>query len=118
MTVSALLLSLGVSLTLTLAIELSFALAVKIRGRALLTVLLVNVVTNPVVVLVTFTLEHSAGAPQWLVQAPLEIAAVLTEGAVYKSFGFRRPFLFSLAANALSLGIGCLIGIIQRIVKG
>ena len=112
MTASTLLLSLAVSLALTLAIELSFALAVKKRGHALLTVLLVNVITNPIVVSATLTMTHGAGAPQWLVQAPLEVAAVLIEGAVYKSFGFRRPFLFSLAANALSLGIGCLIGMI------
>ena len=44
---------------------------------------------------------------------PLELFAVLTEGFYYKKYGrcFRRPYLFSLAANMVSFGIGELIQI-------
>lgn len=91
--------ALGVSLGLTLALELIFALLCRKRGRALLLVALGNVLTNPAVVLAV----RMWGAPVWLMEA----LAVLTEGVIYqKSREFSRPYLFSLAANALSFGLG------------
>ena len=97
------LLALGISLGLTLALELGFALLCHKRGRALLFVLLVNVLTNPAVVLTV----RMGAAPVWL----MEGLAVLTEGFLYrKSREFSRPYLFSLAANALSFGVGLALG--------
>ena len=97
------LLALGVSLGLTLVLELAFALLCHKRGRALLFTALVNVLTNPVVVLAV----RMWAAPVWLMEA----LAVLTEGFLYdKSREFSHPYLFSLAANALSFGLGLALG--------
>ena len=61
--------------------------------------------TNPPVVLLC-TLFPSP----W-VTAAMELAAVLTEGAIYRARAdwLRRPFLFSLAINAFSYLTGLLI---------
>ena len=104
-----LLLSLLLSLGLTEAFECAFALLTGKRGKALLLCILVNIITNPPVVLLRFL---SGGG--WLFIAGLELAAVVAEGLLYRYSGlYRRPFLFSLAANALSFSLGLLI---QRLI--
>ena len=100
-----LLLSLLLSLGLTEVLECAFALLTGKRGKALLLCALVNVVTNPLVVLLHFL--FSGG---WLLTAGLELAAIAAEGLLYWYSGlYRTPFLFSLAANALSFSLGLLI---------
>lgn len=99
--VCALLLSLG----LTEVFEGVFAVCVGKRCKALLPVALVNLVTNPTVVLV-----HQLWGGGWLLTACLELAAVAVEGMLYRYSGlFQKPFWFSLAANALSFSLGLLI---------
>lgn len=108
------LLSLGVSLTLTVLIELLFARICGKRGRTLVFVILVNVLTNPVVVC-TMLIWHALNlGGETAAIAVLECMAVLVEGFVYKKSGepFARPYLFSLAANAVSYTIGLWISII------
>ncbi len=105
---------LAVSLLLTLLLEEGFALLWGLRGRRELTlVALVNCLTNPTVVL----LYHTAvGLRHW---SPVLAAAVLEGGAMavewwcYRAFSeqVRRPFLFSLLANAFSYGTGCVISL-------
>ena len=100
-----LLLSLLLSLGLTELIECAFALTLKKRGKALLLCALVNLITNPPVVL----LQRLLGGG-WLMVVGLELAVVIAEGLLYRYSGlFKRPFLFSLAANALSFSLGFLI---------
>ena len=100
-----LLLSLLLSLGLTELIECAFALTLKKRGKALPLCALVNLITNPPVVL----LQRLLGGG-WLMVAGLELAVVIAEGLLYHYSGlFKRPFLFSLAANALSFSLGFLI---------
>lgn len=100
---------LAISLALTLALEEGFALAWGLRGRRELGLTaLVNCLTNPPAVL----LYHSAaGLCPPLAAAVLEGAVVLAEWRCYRAFSeqVRRPFLFSLAANAFSYGMGRLI---------
>ena len=104
-----LLLSLLLSLGITEVIECAFALSLKKRGKALLLCALVNVVTNPPVVLLYRLLGGG-----WLLIAGLEAAAVVAEGLLYRYSGlYDRPFLFSLTANALSFSLGLLI---QRLI--
>lgn len=98
-----LLLSLGISLLATLIIETGLAILLKKRGLGLTVVLAVNLMTNPVVVLLWW----------WNPRLPLlllcmEIGAVLIEGACYRLFPkhFNRPFLFSFLCNLLSFLIG------------
>ena len=110
----ALLTALVVSLLLTLLLEEGFALAWGLRGRRELALAaLVNCLTNPPVVL----LYHTAvGLGHWspaLAAAVLECGAVVVEWRCYKAFSeqLRRPFLFSLLANAFSYGTGCVISL-------
>ena len=100
--------SLGISLGLTLAVELAAARLAGKRGRALAVVVLVNVLTNPPVVL-TVLLWRRCGLPhRMLLIAALELLAVLTEGAVYRGWreDFPHPWRFSLTLNVLSYGLG------------
>ena len=111
---SALIASLLVSLGLTLVLELLFALVVGRRGKDLALVCLVNVVTNPAVVLLYYLAAALTPLPRALVKTVLELAAVLIEALYYKRYGagFRRPVIFSLGANAFSFGIGVLLSMI------
>ena len=101
-----LLTALLVSLLLTLLLECAFAFVAGARTpRRLLLVALVNVLTNPPVVMLCTLF------PSPLLTAAMELAAVLTEGLIYRARAdwLRRPFLFSLAINAFSYLTGLLI---------
>ena len=103
--------ALGVSLALTLAVELGFALLCRCRGRTLGLVALANVLTNPPVVQ-TALLWRSFALPGYAAAvAVLELLAVAVEGFLYRKsrLGFAHPYGFSLAANALSFGLGLLL---------
>ena len=105
-------LSLALSLVLTILFEAGFFLLAGKRNRKdLLLLLLVNVLTNPVVVLLFWLAVFYLDWNTYVVLVPLELFAVLTEGYYYKKYGlsFRRPYLFSLLANAISFGMGELI---------
>jgi len=114
MTAGTFLLSLAVSLCLTVVIEFLFALLTGKHGDDLWLVIIVNIITNPVVVTATLLARHCTALEPWLIQGPLEAAAIVAEGMVYRSRGrsFARPFLFSFAANILSLCIGMIISMI------
>ena len=108
----ALLASLGFSLALTIAIEAGFFLLTGKRDKKdLLLLLLVNVITNPIVVLLFWLAALYTDWNTYIVLIPLELFAVLAEGYYYKKYGncFRNPFLFSLAANMVSFWAGELI---------
>ena len=108
--------ALGVSLALTLAAELVFALLCRYRGRILVLVALVNVLTNPLVVQ-TAMLWRAYSLPGYAAAvAVLELLAVWLEGFLYAKsrLGIRRPYVFSLAANALSFGLGLVLGALQH----
>ena len=98
-------LTLGISLALTLAVEVPVAALWGLRRRDLLLAALVNVLTNPAVVLL-----HALFPAPWLTLT-LEAAAVGAEGFCYRRFGaaVRRPWLLALAANALSFSLGLLL---------
>lgn len=104
-----------VSLALTLVFEEGFALIWGLRGkRELGLVALVNVLTNPPVVLLYYT---AAGLWQWNavpVTLVLEAAAVLVEWRCYRAFSeqVKRPFLFALLINLFSYGAGCVINLL------
>ncbi|MDR1131111.1 MAG: hypothetical protein LBL15_01685 [Oscillospiraceae bacterium] len=108
----ALLAALAKSLILTLVLEMGFfLLTCKRNKRDLLLVGAVNIVTNPVVVLLFWLSVFHADRNRAVVMAPLELFAVCAEGYYYKKYGqdFKRPYLFSAAANAFSFGIGVLL---------
>ena len=106
---------LAVSLLLTLVFEEGFALVWGLRGkRELGLVALVNILTNPVVVLLYYT---ATGPLRWNaipVTVVLEASAVLAEWRCYRAFSdqVKRPFLFALLINLFSYGAGCVINLL------
>lgn len=98
-----------IALSLTILIEISVALLSGYRDRkALKTVLIAQILTNPIVVLISNACVLYTNLPYLAFQLPLEIAAVCAEWQIYKRFAatITHPFLFSLAANTISYTIG------------
>ena len=110
----------GISLLLTLVIELTVAGFFGIPfGKQKLPVVLVNVLTNPVVVLLCWLWRiYFSQRNVYLLQIPLEGLVVLVEYLIYKSLkrsGWRckRPFGLALTANGVSWLLGILISWIK-----
>ena len=96
-----------VSLGLTLLLEGLYGLIWRLRtGRDWLLLAAVNVVTNPIVVVL-----YSCVSGHWAFVAVLEAAAVLAEWLAYRKWGrdVRPAFLFSLCANCFSFFSGLLL---------
>lgn len=109
---SQLLFALGTSLTLTLIIEIAFFWLIdKNDKNDLLLVCLVNILTNPPVVLLYWLAILYLNLNNTLVIVILEFCAIIVEAYYYKNYGqnFKHPFVFSLTANIISFGIGLLI---------
>ena len=118
-----LLYALGISLAATLILEMGFFLLVRALDKNcvllfkahvkkdIILVVMVNVVTNPAVVLIYWLTILYANINEVLTMAALEIFAVLIEGYYYNRYGqgFKRPYLFSAAANVFSFGVGVLV---------
>lgn len=105
---------LGISLALTLLLELSYAFVLRIRGKKLIPVLLVNLLTNPPVVLLALTVVGNIFG-----RILMEVAVIAIEGYIYYWFGktrdyaITRPFLKSMLLNAFSYGMGGVIAFIS-----
>ena len=98
-----------IALVGTIAFELLFACICGYRdGQTLRTVVLAQVVTNPVVVLLGNLCFYYTIWPMWSFLIPLEIAAVCAEWQIYWrcAKAIQRPLLFSFAANVFSYTIG------------
>lgn len=91
-----------ISFLLTLSIEGIYGYLWGLRGKDLYLLFLVNLLTNPAVVLI----NAMTGA----VFLP-ELTAVLVEGALYRFLGEKvsYPWLFSLSVNVFSYSLGCVI---------
>lgn len=110
----------GNSLALTLVIELAIALLWGVRSaRGLLLVALVNMLTNPLVVLLYWLSGlYLPMLPNLPVQLVLETAAIMAEAGIYCSFSkepqwrIRRPALLSFVANVCAWLVGFVITIL------
>ena len=97
--VLAILKGFGISLGLTLLLELFVAFLMKIRGWAeFLIVALVNILTNPVVVLLVYFMMYRFPAYRW----PVEIALVSLSPV---AFAYGWGWLFVLVCLAAGAGI-------------
>lgn len=98
--------ALGISLSLTLALESGYALLCRRRGKELLLIALMNLLTNPPTVLAAL-LQGKA----WAGYIPLEAAVVVVEWLILKRFagGIRNPFLLALGLNMFSFGAGLIL---------
>lgn len=106
--------TLGISLGLTLLLELPVAAAFGARNRHDLSLaVLVNVLTNPAVVLSYYLLASATHWPQFAIQLPLEIAAVGVEAFCYARCArcIRHPILLSICANGFSYAMGLALSI-------
>ena len=105
--------TLAFCLGLTILLETAFALFAGIRGRKnLLTVVLVQVITNPCVVLLILWCMTHLSWHRALFELPIEAVVVVAEWIIYKKFlkDLKRPFAFSLAANYFSYTFGIVLG--------
>ena len=110
--ITALLSSLALSLLMTVVLETGFFwLCGKRRKKDLLLVVLVNMLTNPIVVLLYWLAAVYTDWNLTIVTIPLELSAVLVEGYCYGRYGqgFKHPFIFSAGANVFSFGMGLLL---------
>lgn len=101
---------LAVSLALTLVLEGAFALLWGVKERRdWLLVVLVNVVTNPIVVSL-----YCLGLDSWPEVAALELTAVAAEWLAYRRWGrgVRPALLFSVCANCFSFFSGMLLNFV------
>jgi hypothetical protein len=115
---AALLQALAVSLGLTLILESLFFVLLckcsklcKLNKKDLLLLVLVNIMTNPPVVLLFWLAVLFTDWNARILQIPLEVLAVLVEGYFYRKYGqeFKRPYLFAVGANVFSFGVGVLL---------
>ena len=103
----SLLISLAVSLLMTLFLEMIAALIWKVPRRDWIVVVLVNILTNPVVVFLHTAVSLYARPLLVPVTALLELGAVLVEGWFYREkTEIRNPWSFSVFANVLSFLVG------------
>ena len=101
-------------LILTIVIELVFAILLGVRNKKdFFTVILVQIVTNPIVVTVPYLIYLNYGYVPYIVSIyVLEIITILVEGLIYfKVLKFRKidPFVFAFILNGLSYAIGEII---------
>lgn len=102
----------AISLSMTLFFELLFAVCWKVWGkREILLVILVNVLTNPIVVCSFYMNYKYQFMNLALLTMIMEVAAVVTEALLYKRFSKKvvHPWWFSIGINAFSYSIGELI---------
>lgn len=104
-------------LLLTIIIELIIALILGIRDKKdIINIILVNVITNPIVVMSQTLLYIKFGYNIEMIGiAILEVLVVLVEGLIYKKvLNYKKinPILLSLILNALSFLIGELINLL------
>ena len=90
----------AMSLGLTLLIELPIAYLWGLRKGQLLTVMIANVMTNPLAVAL-----HLTGLPQ----LPIELGVVLAEGFAYALHFDKRPWLLAFLSNGVSWGLGLIV---------
>lgn len=103
-----------VSLSSTIIIELLVAILLKIRNKKdILNIVLVNIMTNPLLVTITLYINIFYGLKyRNILIYPLELLVVLTEGRIYKKhLNYKKinPYLLSLILNASSYLIGLVI---------
>ena len=100
-------------LLLTIIVETIVAIALGVRNKKdILNIILVNIVTNPIVVSVPVYFNVRYGVLERnIILSILEIATVITEGYVYKKvLNYKKInyFILSLILNIAS----CLVGIV------
>ena len=102
-----------ICLSSTIVIELIMSLLLGIRNKKdILNVILVNIMTNPVVVSILMYITYNRLFNTTISIIILEILVILTEGFTYKkvlTFDKINPYVLSLILNISSYFIGGLL---------
>ena len=104
---------LTVSLGMTVILEEAFGRMAGVRdGWDMVLIALVNLLTNPAVVLVYHLNRIYPVTNPYCAAVILEIGAVAAEGICYRAAarGIRHPWIFSAGANLFSYTAGLVIG--------
>jgi hypothetical protein len=106
-----------VCLLSTIIVEVIVSLLLKVRDKKdILNIILVNIMTNPLLVSITVYINIFYGLKyKNIIIYPLEILVVLVEGLVYKRYlKYKKinPYLLSFILNISSYLIGLFINII------
>lgn len=101
------------SLSATIVIETLLSFILGVRKKDLFTVILVNVVTNPLVVTIPlyFNIEYGIISRR-IVLVILELLTVIVEGLIYKSMlDYKKvnPYILSVILNLTSYLSGIII---------
>ena len=103
-------------LVLTLILELLLSFILGLRKQDLLFVALVNIITNPILNLLSALIYISYNGTYYLITLiVLEILAFITEGLIYiKVLSYKKikPILLSLILNMFSFAVGTLINLL------
>lgn len=97
------------SLGFTLGIELFVSVCYGIRNKKeLLLIALVNVITNPIAVLLYYWWVVITATNNILIQIPLEFMIIVVEAKLFKKYAIqiRKPVSFSVLINLISFSIG------------
>ncbi len=103
---------LGISLGMTILFEELFAVAFRIRNKKdLLLVCLVNLLTNPPVVLAYYLAVYYTQLSPNPVKIALELFAISVEAYYYATRGQKilHPVWFAVAANLFSFSAGMIL---------
>ena len=106
-----LLLALAISLSMTLILELTFAWFWGIRGKGLVLVTLMNILTNPAVVTLHYICTAVLGWNELLPVLFLETAAISAEGFCCRGM-IRKPWKFAICVNLFSYFAGEILQLI------
>lgn len=109
------------SLILTLVIELTIALVLGIRGKDILKITLINVLTNVplnIIVLILYSFMNN-NIVFYLIVPVLEIIVFLIEGTYFKKLrrSIISPYRLSLLLNGFSYGYTFVYLIIEKLLK-
>ena len=108
--------SMIICLICTVVIEVIVALILRVRDKKdLINVVLVNILTNPLVVSISLYVHICYGYRYYrLSMIILEILVLIIEGFIYKKVLKRNinPYLLSLVLNASSYGLGLIINMV------
>ena len=102
-----------ISLICTIIIECGLAFILRYRGKDLLNVLLVNILTNPLLnsCIVAINVYYGIKARNISLYI-LEVLVVIVEGYIYQKYLNRKKingYLLSLILNIASYGLGLII---------
>jgi len=117
-----LLIGMEISLALAIILEVIFIHFYEVATvkEDLIFVLLINVVTNPIVVAISSSLTSLTNLNKWIIQIPLEIIVVFVEWLFYKKYinYIKRPFRCALFANGISYFLPIVITFILGVSFG